>query len=274
MKNTCEYRFFAKVDDSTSLGKLFNQVFKELEILRMISSPDTTTVNGWNNSEQALLFYEICLIEKYMHSIMKNLTEWQTACKRYSNEFHFSWKYYALSHRIELIKEFGGEEEDYNEDGSIRTDLSDDELINDTIVIELADPYLKSIFLSTTPMNCLAICYMIVNTESNSIFNFFKEMTGKPLKTYRRNENGEFIENDWADEVMQKSKRQLLHENIAVTFWSVLSTVRNLIDQVEKLPKTEDNKEFFQLLPQKIEDIFNLKIPLVELPKVGNMENI
>jgi len=265
-----EYRFFTLINDSTLLGKLFNQVFKELTIIRAISAPDTTTDNGWNNKERAHLFYEMCLIETYLHSIMDNLTMWQTVCEKYANEFNFSWKYYALSQRIEQINEFGGEKEDYNEDGSIKIDITDNELINQTVVIDLANPHFKSIFLSTTPMDCFAICHMIINT--GNILDFLKDKTGKPLTTYRKGKNGELIENDWADKVMQKSREQLLQENTAVSFWSVLFAVRSLIDQIEKLPKTEDNKEFFQLLPKKIEDIFNLKIPLVKLPEIEDKE--
>ena len=115
---------------------------------------------------------------------------------------------------------------------------------------------------------------MIVNTGINSFFDFFKEITGKPIKTYRKGKNGELIENDWADEAMRKSREQLLHENIATIFWSVLLAVRQLINQIEKLPKTENNREFFQLLPQRIENIFNLKISLVKLPEIGNVENV
>jgi hypothetical protein len=38
---------------------------------------------------------------------------------------------------MDLIKEFGGEQDDYNEDGSIRTEVSDDELLDDTFIAEL-----------------------------------------------------------------------------------------------------------------------------------------
>ncbi len=109
---------------------------------------------------------------------------------------------------------------------------------------------------------------------TNNIYDFIKNKTGKTLKTYQKGKNGEFIENDWADKVMQRSKEQLSREGTATAFWSVLFAVRSLIDQVEKLPKTEDNKEFFQLLPKKIKDIFDLKIPMIKLPEVEGVENI
>ena len=66
----CKYRFFTKVDEITPLSKLFNKVFRVLEIPRSISTPETTTEDGWNNTAQALMFYELCLMEQYLHSII------------------------------------------------------------------------------------------------------------------------------------------------------------------------------------------------------------
>jgi len=261
------------VSDDTPLGRLFNEVFSALGMPRTISAPDTTTVDGWNNSEKALLFYEMCLIEKYLHSIMDNLVKWKHLTKKYANEFEYSWKFFALANRIDLINEFGGDENDYNEFGSVRTDFSDTELEDYTIVAELADVHTNSIFHSTNPMNCLTSCFMIEHSGANNIIDFFKKTTGKPIKTYRKDDDGELIENDWADEAMLKAHKELIHENIAALLWSVLIFVRALVNYVEKLPKTEDNKGFFVMLPTLIDKIFNLNVPLIELPKIDDVEN-
>ena len=267
------YIKFDKVDGGTPLGRLFNEVFNALELPRGISAPSSSTVNGWNNSEQALLFYEMCLIEEYLHSIIENLTRWKVIAEKYANEFHYSWKYYALSDRIDFIKEEGGEDSDYNDDGSIRTDVSDEELINYTVVNELADPHLNSIFMSTNPMNCLTACFMVVYAGSNCIIDFFKEKTGKTIKTYRMDDYGRMIENDWMDCAIQKAEKEQIHDNVAEMFWSVLMSVYGLVCQVENLPKAEDNKQFFQVLPRIIDAIFNLKIPIQKLPKIDNVKN-
>jgi hypothetical protein len=216
----------------------------------------------------------MCLIEQYLHSIVVNLSKWETLIAKYNKEFQSSWKYFALSNRMDLIKEFGGEDDDYNEDGSIRTDVSDEELTDDTVVAELLDYSCNNIFISTTPADCLKICYMIIHAGNFCIIDFLKEKSGKRIKTYRMGEYGEMIQNDWTDEAMQKARKQLEHENIAEIFWSVLLFVNELIRHVEKLPRTEDNKEFFQLLPKAIDNIFNLKIPLMKLPKTDNIEEL
>ena len=271
-KTSCKYFFFNKVNDDTPLGRLFNEVFNVLEIPRSISAPADTTVDGWENSEKSLLFYKMCLMEQYLHSIMDNLSKWQTLTEKYAKEFHYSWKYYALSNRIDLIKEFGGDDDDYNEDGSIRTDFSDEELINDTILSDLADPQTNSIFLSTTPMNCLTTCNLIVHLGANSIFDFFKNATGKPIRTYRKNEDGKFIQNDWIDDAMIKAEEELAHDHAATLLWSVLLFIYSLVCKVKELSKTEDNMIFFKKLPKLIDTIFNLKIPLLKLPDINNLD--
>jgi len=266
------YCFFTKVDDDTLLGHLFNQVIEALAPARIVSSPENTTVDGWNNKEKAFLFYEMCLTEQYLHSIIDNLLRWEKLTRKYAKEFHYSWKYYALSNRMDLIKEFGGEEHDYNEDGSVRTDFSDEELIDETIIAELLDTSGKNIFISTMPTDCLKVCYMIIHAGTFCIIDFLKEKTGKKVKTYRMGEYGEMIENDWTDEAIQKAEKQLQHENIADVFWSVLLDIYGLICHVQKLSKTEDNKEFFQKLPKVIDNIFNLRIPLMKLPEIDIAE--
>jgi hypothetical protein len=235
--------------------------------------PETTTDDGWNNTEQALMFYELCLMEQYLHSIIHNLTEWQALTTIYAGEFQYSWKYFALSNRMDLIKEYGGEDDDYNEDGSIRTNFSDEELITDTIVAELSDTHTKSIFHSTTPMDCLTMCNMLVFLGANCIIDFLKNSSGKPIKTFRKDDDGELIENDWMDEAMHKAAKELAHEDLATILWSVLLAVYALVLQVKDLPKTEDNKEFFMSLPKKIDHIFQLRIQPIKLPKIENNED-
>ena len=271
--NPCKYRFFTKVDETTPLGKLFNKVFGVLKIPRGISAPETTTEDGWNNIGQALMFYELCLMEQYLHSIIHNLSEWQTLTKKYAGEFHYSWKYFALSNKMDLIKEYGGEDYDYNEDGSIRTDFCDEQLINETIVAELSDTHTKSIFHTTTPLNYLTMCNMIVYLGANCIIDFLKKSSGKPIKTYRKGDDDELIENDWMDEAMQKAANELAHEDLATIFWSALLAVYALVLQVKDLPKTEDNKEFFMSLPKKIDNIFQLRIQPLKLPKIETTED-
>jgi oligoribonuclease (3'-5' exoribonuclease) len=267
------YCFFTELDDDTLLGHLFNQVIEALKSARIVSSPETTTVDGWNNREKAFLFYEMCLTEQYLHSIISNLSKWEKLTRKYAKEFHYSWKYYALANRMDLIKEVGGEDDDYNDDGSVRTDFRDEELIDDTIIAELLDTSCNNIFISTKPTDCLKVCYMIIHAGTFCIIDLFKEKTGKKIKTYRMGEYGEMIQNDWTDEAMQKAEKQLEHENIADIFWSVILFVNELIRYVEKLPKTEDNREFFQKLPKVIDNIFYLKIPLIKLPEIEIFEN-
>ena len=242
----CIYQFFAKVSDDTPLGRLFNEVFSALGMPRTLSAPDTTTVDGWNNSEKALLFYEMCMIEKYLHSIMDTLAKWQNLTKKYANEFEYSWKFFALANRIDQINEFGGDENDYKEDGSVRTNFSDAELEDYTIIAELADAHTNNIFHSTTPMNFLSACNMVEFAGANTIFDFLKKTTGKPIRTFRKDDDGDFFENDWADEIIIKAQNELMHENIAVLLWSALLTVYSLVCHVENLSKTDDTLMLLQ----------------------------
>lgn len=267
-----KYSSFTSVEDGSNLGLLFNEVFDALEPSRSVSAPDTSSVNGWKDQKkQAVTFYDMCLLEIYLHNIIETLSEWKTVSTRYNDEFHGSWKYYAVSRRLEGIRESGGEDDDYNEDGSIKTDVSDEKLIEDTVLTELAHPHWKSIFLSTEPSDCLKYCYMIIQAGNYSFKDAIVEKTGKTFKTYRL-EDGQMIENDWMDDALHKVEKQLAHDKVALLLWSALIALRNLVNEIQKLPQTEDHKEFFQSLPQRIQNILDLKIQGVMIPGVTSKD--
>jgi len=76
--NKTDQRDSRKLGSSLRAGEL--QVLpewtnKEYNIYGSIATPETTTDDGWNNTGQALMFYKLCLMEQYMHSIIHNLTK-------------------------------------------------------------------------------------------------------------------------------------------------------------------------------------------------------
>jgi hypothetical protein len=200
-----------------------------------------------------------------MHSIFRNLTEWKKIVNEYNTEFYGSWKFYATSKRMESIKKYGGEEDDYNSDGTIRTSATDAELERYSVIRDLVHDDWKDIFLKTKPFDLHSFYTGIALQAEISLGDIFKSISGKRIKSYRKGEDGKMIENTWVDEAMSKAEDQLAAGQITDMLYSAVCAVCGLIDEVRGLNRADDNKEFFQSLNRRIQNIFDLEIPEREL---------
>jgi hypothetical protein len=67
--------------------------------------------------------------------------------------------------------------------------------------------------------------------------------------------------------IQKHNQRELVYEDVATSFWSAMLEISELVGETQKLSKTEDNKEFYLSLPQKIQDLFDMKIQFFGFPE-------
>jgi hypothetical protein len=259
------YQFFKRVEHESDLGRLVNVAFDKLSLARMMSAPNLYLHNDkikedyMNVAVVVSTFYELCLGELYLHSIFDNLTRWMEIAERYNTEFAGSWKYYAASRRLDIIREYGCEEVDCNSDGTLKKDLTDAELARYSVVCDLITDNVRDIFLDTIPFDLYLLYGGIELYGNTSINDMFNSVTGKGIKTYRK-EGGKMVENSFADETMMKAEQQNVCESVVNLLYSSVCAVRELVDSVKALERENDNREFFMSLRKRIQDIFDLKI--------------
>lgn len=258
MKNI-SYDFFNKIEHNSSLADIFNKVLGKLTTLRIVVCP---TVYERTDDEEfkhrnSLIFYDLCLAESYLHSVIENLERWKNLAIQYNTEYSGSWKYYASSKRMDLIREYGGEDKDYNNDGSINTDVSDDVLINYSIVSDLYQDDWRDIFLQTKPKDLTFICKSISISTDIDLIDIIKNVTGHTMKTYRI-KNRRMIENTWAEEALIKCTNKLQADDLIKLFYSIVFIICDLVETVSKIQKNKDNKQFFRDLPGVIDNILNI----------------
>lgn len=260
-------------ESKTQLAQLFNAVMDRTNTVRLFLAPSSTSIVDCKSVEglemeafYAQEFYNLCLAEIYFHQVIKYLTEWKEMAMQYNDEFAGKWKYYALSKHIELIKEFGGEDEDYNDDGSIRTEFTDEELAHSAIVNEMRD--FNDIFLTADYSLLMGIYDILLNNSELDIQKIFSQL-GNPIKTYRHGKDGEMIENTWVDEIELSSCRQNECDMLADTLLSAQKAVVKLVKEVKSLKVFTNNTRFFAKLPGRIEAILDLRIDMYEYPRKG-----
>lgn len=262
------YSMYERIKGNSPLVMIFNQIMDILDTPRMFVAPSCTSCRSSKykpygfRATTAIAFYEYCLLEEYLHSLVANLADWKDWAEKYNSEFGGSWRYYAMADRLESIKEWGGgEEKDYNPDGSIRTEVTDKELDGYSLVECMRGH--NDIFLTTSPGDWEFIYNTLHKTGQMSIFKAFEAM-GTPLSSYRL-ENGEMVQNTWVDERLHEAREQAESDTMADHLFSVVSKACELVNDVKKLKSDSDNKVFFSNLPGTIEEILNFHIPIIEM---------
>lgn len=261
------YTFFKKLEGNAPLVVFFNQVMKELDAMRVMLAPARTFSRNYKSvpygypSSTAFAFYEFCLLEEYFKSVIDHLAKWSSYAEQYNGEFAGRWRYYAASDRLESINEYGGEDDDYDDDGNVLLDVTDSKLKSYSLVNQMRD--YNDIFLTSKPSDWLLI-YNALHVQSEmSIFKIFEHM-GTPIHSHRM-ENGEMVQNTWADERLHEAVTQSNCDMLAAVLFSVATAVSLLAKRVNKLKPNSDNKKFFSGLPGQIDDILNLRIPQLQL---------
>lgn len=258
-----QYEFFQNIEDDSNLAKLLNRVFKSMRFAKMISAPRVfADLRDYRNEEDtpiksALMFKQLCLAEIYFHSVIYNLYRWKELLAKYNGEFESSWRYYAVADRMDMINKYGRDESDYTEDGKEKTLFSDEDLEYNTIIYNLVPEDHTDIFTQTEYDDLNFIVNLIKVDSSFSIVDIVQSISGQKISTYRE-ENGKMIENDWIDESAQKAFNQINADEIVGLFSVAMVEIRTIIDEVYDLYPFNDNKDYLQYLPSKIDSIINL----------------
>jgi hypothetical protein len=267
-----KYLFFRTFKGETPLERLFDKVFVRMQCMRMMVAPD---VFGSESDEaypnRTKIFYTCCLTELYFTAIVKNLGRWRDTAVEYNTEFCGKWKYYALSKRLDFLKEWGHcdlTQNDYHPDGTVITQVADEKLLSYTIVDYLTNNAWKDIFLQTEPEDLLPVFLAIQHADGLSIAEIIRK-TGHKIKTYRR-QDGEMTENTREDEERMEVENRLSGRELAEMLLSIVVAVRELIDSVKRLSRTEDHTEFFRQLPAAVDAIFECRVKRITFDNFKN----
>jgi hypothetical protein len=251
------YLFCNKIEGDELLVELFNLSLDKLNTLRMTTAPANTNLMEYNHTSVYSTFYLICQYEIYLHEAVNLLRQWKTEAKIYCNEFAASWRYYALSTNLDLIKRYGGEDSDYNQDGTIRTNWTDEELQSSALINSWLE--FNNIVLTSKAEDFNQVMDFIENKTKFDVFEIFEQSMGKELTQYVKEADGSFKPLDWADKQIFRAKENAHNDTVISLIKSFMISITALVKEIEALHWNEDNKDFFNKLPQRIDHLFNCK---------------
>lgn len=255
------YDVMCNVNESCVLAVYFNKIIGELETVRIFSSPRTFEDTKKENKDYSAIFYQTVLWELWFHGVVERLNEWNEILNEYFSEYEGKWKFYACSKRLEAIKEYGGEETDYNEDGSIKTlNLTEDDLRHHTALGEMVQDDWRDIVQETT---CADLQYMISCLKTHASFSLsdaFKECFGKEIATYKQDENGNMVPMSFADKAMDKAVEQYTADGMAIGITLVCEFIQRIIRDIRAMDKFSDNRDKLIQIHKDVRNILDFNL--------------
>lgn len=252
------YDLFSHIKDGSRLADLFNQVMHKLDIVRIVSAPSTFEMV--NKDEQCVeLFYESCLWELYFHGVVDKLNRWVKVLNEYESEFGSNWKYYASSKRLESIKEYGGDDKDYDTEGNIRTlNLSNEDLECYSILTDLVQDDWRDIVQETKAEHLSGLCASLQTQAKISITDVLKNISGQEIPMYKEDEDGNMFKMTFVDRALSKASDGSRADDLSTMVLFVCHSIQFLIEKVRKLEKFCDNKEQLISVRNDVECLLNL----------------
>lgn len=253
----------SRVEDTCKLASFLNNVLKELDIVRIISGPKTFDYVQTHKSiqEDVWMFYESCLWDKWLTGIIPKLTDWVNCIDTYFNEYLGSWKFFAEVDRIDCIREYGGEPEDYDAEGNIISEgISDEELANYSVLSHLVQDDWMDIVQDTRPDDLTGMYSVLVSMEKKSFNEVLKEVTGKDIPVYIQDENGEMVIQGFAEQQMMKASRMYVAASRSVILYAIARTIRNMVVKMKSLSPTEDNRNELEAVRSMSKNLLDFKL--------------
>lgn len=249
-----------RIEDSSRLASMLNECLHNVDKIKMFSTPTTFKRNKDNSFANTT--YCTCLIfEEYARQIISKLHNTISVITEYEAEFSSSWKFYAMSKRIDAINQYGGEEYDYDENGDvIKEGLTDEQLSCYSVISELYLDDWQNLAQETTPTDLVVIACMLNTSASITITDMFEQVCGKTILPSKMNSDGEMVEMTREDVELGKVLKQVDASDLSQMLFLVCGFMQYVFHKINVLPKNADNKEELKEIKGICQAILNLEI--------------
>ena len=236
------------IEGEQPLAIAFNKVISKITTLWIMTRPrifDDT--KGEEAAFKMITYYQILLWEKWMHGVVQRLKEWTSTIDEYFDEFNGSWEYYALSKRLDFLNEFGGDDEDYNADGSIKTtDITHEQLKYHTVFSDLYHDCVD-IVQDTKPTDLYSLINAIEANSRVSIIDILQKVSGKEITAYTVGDDGNLRPVTFADRELHKVSEMVEAHDYSLVIYTTALLMEQMTKGIETIAKSNtaflDNHE-------------------------------
>ena len=252
-----------QIEGEQPLAIVFNKVISKITTLWIMTRPrifDDT--KGEEATFKMITYYQILLWEKWLHEVVQRLREWITTIDEYFDEFNGSWEYYALSKRLDFLNEYGGDDEDYNPDGSIKTTgITHEQLKYHTVFYDLYHECVD-IVQDTHPQNLYPLLNAIEANSRVSIIDIRQKVSGKEITAYTMGDDGHLRPVTFADRELHKVSEMVEAHDYGQIIIIVAMLMEQLTKSIETAAKSEaaffDNHDLLRAIQTDAKAILSL----------------
>lgn len=251
------------IEGEQPLAIVFNKVISKITTLRIMTRPRIfDDIKGENAAFKMMSYYQILLWEKWLHEVVQRLQEWTTTIDEYFDEFNGSWVYYALSKRLDFLNEFGGDDDDYNADGSIKTtDITHEQLRYHTIFSDLYHDCVD-IVQDTIPTDLYSLINAIETNSRVSIIDILQKVSGKEIMAYTMGDDGNLRPVTFTDRELHKVSEMVEAHDYGQVIYATALLMEQLTKGIETVAKSEtvfsNNHDLLRAIQSDAEAILSL----------------
>lgn len=254
------------INSELPLAKAFNRIISDLELLRIMTNPrifsDSTDKEAPFRMQN---YYLTVLWERWLHGVFNRLVEWANTISSYFDEYNGSWEYYALSHRLDFIKEYGSDDEDdYNPDDTIKTTSITHEQLKYHIIFYDLYHDCVDIVQDAKPDDLYPMISTLDAKSRFSVIDIFQKATNQPITSYILDKEGHLRPMTFADKELIKVTEMVTAMDNGQLIYTIAQIMESLTFELETIAKSDrafsDNHYVLNAILNDATSILNLRL--------------
>ena len=254
------------INSELPLAKAFNCIISDLELLRIMTNPrifsDSTDKEAPFRMQN---YYLTVLWERWLHGVFDRLVEWANTISSFFDEYNGSWEYYALSQRLEFIKEYGSDDEDdYNPDETIKTTgITHEQLKYHTVFRDLYHDCVD-IVQDTQPDDLYPMISTLDAKSRFSVIDVLQKATKQPIKPYILDKEGHLRPMTFAEQELVKVSGMVKAMDNGQLVYIIAQIMESLTSELETIAKSDkafsDNHDVLNAILNDATSMLNLHL--------------
>jgi hypothetical protein len=262
-----------RIEGDDRIAKLFNKYMNLLFDFEIVFSPAYFSMSRYQSErvfEESVIkkseemTFKLLVLSNSLKSIRECILEAIGLTQTYLNDYNSDWKYYASSNRLESIQEYGGEDGDFAEDGTIIFKDDNESLKYYTIHKDLSR-YIEhkgmedngEFIGSSHPGDFEDLSILAKNKNDLSLLSFFRQQ-GQDIPLYEKSEDGAIKELTTLDRLAKEGYEDIVNSSTVELFNLVLLDCKEISEFYQTINPESDCKEQYTELLTKLTRVLNL----------------
>lgn len=254
------------INSEQPLAKAFNRIISDLEQLRIMTNPRIFSDSTDKEAPFRMHNYYLTILwERWLHGVFNRLVEWANTISSYFDEYNGSWEYYALSQRLEFIKEYGSDDEDDNNpDDTIKTTgITHEQLKYHTVFRDLYHDCVD-IVQDAKPDDLYPMISTLDAKSRFSVIDDLQKSTGQQVTSYILEKNGHIRPATFADKELIKVSEMVKAMDNGQLVYTIAQIMESLTSEIESIAKSDkafsDNHDLLNAILHDSTSVLNLHL--------------